>query len=153
MFTPELQWQSRGKRRISQGWTSACEIPLRYCLLTPELQWQSRGKRHISQSTGNARANADDHSLYEIMLGASAKPARANDANSDFGVSACLNSACLISDFCNHGGWAGCRRRPLHAGGCSDRAGPGRPRAHVPILPPGRGEGGADHQRRQHMGG
>jgi tRNA-dihydrouridine synthase len=46
LFTPELQWQSRGKRRISQG---TVRVPLQYRLFTPESQWQSRGKRRISQ--------------------------------------------------------------------------------------------------------
>jgi hypothetical protein len=27
LFTPELQWQSRGKRRISQGWRGVPEPP------------------------------------------------------------------------------------------------------------------------------
>ena len=63
LFTPESQWQSRGKRRSLQGWklqtatlcakakeNGAVElkcpgwVPLQYGLFTPELQWQSRGK-------------------------------------------------------------------------------------------------------------
>jgi hypothetical protein len=59
-FTPELQWQSRGKRRIQplQFWLCAPELqwqsrgkrrvqPLQFWLFTPELQWQSRGKRRV----------------------------------------------------------------------------------------------------------
>jgi hypothetical protein len=74
LFTPELQWHSRGKRRISQGcepetlgvgllrdgdgvdlstftklYKAGCEgvSPLQNRLFTPELQWQSSGKRRV----------------------------------------------------------------------------------------------------------
>ena len=53
LFTPEMQWQSRGNWRIWQWCKLSTCTPLRYCLFTPESQWQSRGKRRISQ--GRAR--------------------------------------------------------------------------------------------------
>ena len=43
-FTPELQWQSRGKYRISQGRRNTNTPPLRYRLITPVSHWQPRGQ-------------------------------------------------------------------------------------------------------------